>query len=149
MIPEPQARLESLEAAHPSTIQKSIIREYIEVRKSGSKLSGKEYAWRQLIKFLKVGYDDASVVIVPVGIDMSKEVGRMKDDGEEEEALGLPPLPVSRTSSGLPAPPTMGGTLKRSHQYADRQALADRRKRRTRRKPRHGEPKVTVEIVAL
>jgi hypothetical protein len=158
MIPEPQARLESLEAAHPSTIQKSIIREYIEVRKSGSKLSGKEYAWRQLIKFLKVGYDDASVVIVPVGIDMSTAERRMKDDGEEEEALGLPPLPVSpagspavsRTSSGLPAPPTMGGTLKRSHQCPDcRQALADRRKRRTRRKPRHGEPKVTVEIVAL
>lgn len=46
--------------------------------------------------------------------------------------------------------PQDGGTLKRSHQCPDcQQALADRRKRRTRRKRRHGEPKVTVEITAL
>jgi hypothetical protein len=229
MIPESEALVYSQEAADPPIIQKSIIRDYIEDRKLGRTLSGKEYVWNQLIKFLKIGYDDVKVSEVPAGTDRSP---RGVTGTEEEEAAGLPPgssgsgthvtkapqdpsPPISRTGSaassaassvksaaelGQPnlsgskrgrqpppdaypaddegdeddegktptldpkklrtkppgvdptkpmAEPPRGGTLKRSHQYADRQALADRRKRRTRRKRRHGEPKVTVEIVAL
>ena len=77
------------------------------------------------------------------------------DDGPGEDTTSRAPgdtaeQPAAKRPASTAATSAFGGTLKRSHQCPDcRRALADRRKRRTRRKRRHGEPKVTVEIVAL
>jgi hypothetical protein len=89
----------------------------------------------------------------PDGDPVPMEKQRVKDlrPGPKTGAIFAAKANIKKSRiADLKRPGVTGGTLKRSHQCPDcQQALADRRKRRTRRKRRHGEPKVTVEIVAL
>jgi len=140
---------------------------------------GKEYAWIYFVHTLRNGYSDKAATIekaaerlavVTEARERPSVAERVEDmrKGARESARDRVRTAVAEAEakkSGIPMPINtegvpgkspkgrrgrIGGTLKRSHQCPDcQQALADRQKRRTRRKRRHGEPKVTVEIVAL